>query len=262
VRNVASHGRRIRRGGTSRRGLALLLLLLASCATPIDEGERRYRAGDRRGALEAWGQIGAGSPDYAAVADRVVAVEQELQTLFIAYAESAHALEAEGRLAEAILDYRLALELEPDDAATLALVQRLARDVLVQKSELQLEYEALREKEDLEAAAQALERLRLLDPFDPTYETAQLALEAATVEKWRKRQARYRKRFAGEAETLVEQGRAAFREEKLDEALDAWRRALLLDPENERVQAYIARAERQLENLERLRTMAPPESPR
>jgi tetratricopeptide (TPR) repeat protein len=52
---------------------------------------------------------------------------------------------------------------------------------------------------------------------------------------------------------LIEAGREAFGEERLDAALDYWRRALLIDPENERIQAYIARAERQLENLERLR---------
>ncbi len=248
--------------GRLARALVWGTLGLAACATPVDEGERRYRAGDRRGALEAWGAVGAGNPDYAAVADRVVAVEKELQTLFIAYVESAQTLQAEGRLAEAILDYRLALELEPDDAATLALVQQLARDVIVQKAELQREYESLREKNDLEEAAIVLGRLRTTDPFDPTYETEQLGLDAAIREKWRQRQARYRKRFSGEADSLVEQGRAAFREEKLDEALDAWRRALLLDPDNERVQAYIARAERQLENLERLRSTVPPETPR
>ena len=56
-----------------------------------------------------------------------------------------------------------------------------------------------------------------------------------------------------EVQGLVEAGREAFGEERLDAALDYWRRALLIDPENERIQAYIARAERQLENLERLR---------
>ena len=48
-------------------------------------------------------------------------------------------------------------------------------------------------------------------------------------------------------------GRTAFREEDLQSALDLWRRALLVDPRNERVIAYIGRAERQLQNLERLR---------
>ena len=52
---------------------------------------------------------------------------------------------------------------------------------------------------------------------------------------------------------LIEAGRVAFGDDRLEAALSLWRRALLIDPENERIQAYIARAERQLENLERLR---------
>ncbi len=53
---------------------------------------------------------------------------------------------------------------------------------------------------------------------------------------------------------LIEKGRTYFRNEDLQSALDSWRRALLVDPDNERAQAYAARAERQLENLERLRS--------
>jgi hypothetical protein len=48
-------------------------------------------------------------------------------------------------------------------------------------------------------------------------------------------------------------GRTAFREEDLQSALDLWRLALLVDPRNERIIAYIGRAEQQLENLENLR---------
>ena len=68
-----------------------------------------------------------------------------------------------------------------------------------------------------------------------------------------RRRVRARHGRDAEVESLVDEGREAFREERLDAALDAWRQALLIDPHNERIQAYIARAERQLENLERLR---------
>ena len=54
-------------------------------------------------------------------------------------------------------------------------------------------------------------------------------------------------------EVLLKAGRTAFREEDLQSALDLWRLALLVDPRNERVIAYIGRAERQLQNLENLR---------
>jgi Flp pilus assembly protein TadD len=53
---------------------------------------------------------------------------------------------------------------------------------------------------------------------------------------------------------LLRAGREAFRNEDLEGALERWRRALLIDPQNERALAYIARAERQLANLERLRS--------
>jgi tetratricopeptide (TPR) repeat protein len=247
-----------------RRGLgaAAALLAAAGCATPVLEGERRYREGDRRGALEIWRGVGPGDPDYAAAADRAARVQDELTQLTVGYIESAQNLESDGHLAESILDYRLALALRPDDPATLAHVQRLARELATRKAALLEEYEHVLAEGDLDAARQALERLRALDPFDPEFETEERQLLAALNAEWLRRRTLYRQRLAGEVETLVEDGRAAFREERLEEALDLWRRALLIDPENERIQAYIARAERQLENLERLRSAAPGEGGR
>jgi Flp pilus assembly protein TadD len=55
-------------------------------------------------------------------------------------------------------------------------------------------------------------------------------------------------------DVLIEEGRTHFRNEDLQSALDSWRRALFVDPGNERARAYAARAVRQLENLERLRS--------
>ncbi len=63
-----------------------------------------------------------------------------------------------------------------------------------------------------------------------------------------------RGRLASEVDGLIEEGRLAFRSEDLQSALDLWRQALLLDPENERARAYTARAEQQIQNLERLRS--------
>jgi tetratricopeptide (TPR) repeat protein len=242
-----------------RRGLgaAAALLTAAGCATLVLEGDARYREGDRRGALEIWRSVGPGDPDYAAAADRATRVQDELTQLTVGYIESAQSLESDGRLAESVLDYRLALALRPDDPATLAHVQRLARELAARKAALLEEYERVLAEGDLDAARQALERLRALDPFDPEFETEERQLLAALNTEWLRKRALYRQRLAGEVETLVEDGRAAFREERLEEALDLWRRALLIDPENERIQAYIARAERQLEHLERLRSAAP-----
>jgi tetratricopeptide (TPR) repeat protein len=230
-----------------------LLVVAVGCATSVQEGERRYREGDRRAALEAWRRVPPDHPRYAAIQERIGVVEAEFDRLVVAYKDSAHDFEQEGRLAEALLNYRLALELQPDDAATLAHVQQLARELAARKADLAAEYERVRTTHDLYGAAAVLGRIRTLDPYDPHYETEYHELNAELREDLRRREAARRASAAGEVEKLLEEGRVAFRDEQLEEALDLWRRALSKDPDNERIQAYIARAERQLENLERLR---------
>jgi len=63
-----------------------------------------------------------------------------------------------------------------------------------------------------------------------------------------------RERLEPHVEALVEAGREAFGREDLHTALDHWRRALLIDPENDRAREYAQRAETMLSNLERLRS--------
>jgi len=234
-------------------GLLWIPLGLCACASALEEGERRYRQGDRRGALEVWRSVAEGDAEHAAVRERISVVAPDLARLAVSYIESARALEETGRLAESILDYRLALALEPDDAETLAHVQALARELEARKASLHTAYAEDLAQGDLEAARESLQRLRGLDPFDPEYETEERQLQAALRVEWRRREARIRAQLAGELDTLVEAGREAFGHEQLETALGMWRRALLIDPDNERVQAYISRAERQLERLERLR---------
>jgi tetratricopeptide (TPR) repeat protein len=241
--------------------LAAALLAAAGCAaTPVLDGERRYREGDRRGALEVWRSVSPGDADYAAAADRAAAVQDELTQLSTGYVASARELEDAGRLAESILDYRLALALRQDDPATLAHVQRLARDVEARKASLRGEYQRVLEQGDLEGAREVLGRLRALDPFDPEFETEQRQLDAALAAEWTRKRAEIREQLSDEVEGLIEAGRAAFAEERLDAALGLWRRALLMDPDNERIQVYIASAERQQAHLERLRR-APASTP-
>jgi tetratricopeptide (TPR) repeat protein len=66
--------------------------------------------------------------------------------------------------------------------------------------------------------------------------------------------AEIRRQLAPLVDPLIEEGRTHFRNEDLQSAHDSWQRALLIDPGNERARAYAARAERQLENLERMRS--------
>jgi len=237
----------------NRRALLASLAVALGCASPLDQGERLYREGDRRAALEIWRGVPPDDPRHAAVSARIAAVEEEFERLVVDYKREAQAYEAEDRLAESILDYRLALELQPDDEANLAHVQDLARALSTQKRALRSEYERDLKRGDLEAARESLARLRRLDPFDPEFESEERQLEAALAAEWQRRRARIRAELSEEVDGMIEAGRAAFRDEQLETALMLWRRALLLDPDNERIQAYIARAERQLENLERLR---------
>jgi tetratricopeptide (TPR) repeat protein len=347
------------------RALAASALVTAACTTPVDRGEQLYREGDRLGALQIWRTIPKDARAYPAVQQRIALVEAEFQRLVVRYKQRARYFESKGRLAESILNDRLALELQPDDAATLARVQQLARTLASRKAELMAKYRAAFSAGNLAEARQQLTALHTLDAFDPVLETeardlgdalrsevskqiaigrrgfasgnfaaAQKAFEAVLeldpdnesaqgyisyIDTLRQegsnkpgraspnlgsrqrfasqteiraegfyqnglaaarrgdyyaaiRQqlfalgansshvgaqqelSRLRRRLAPEVDKLIESGREAFRNEDLQTALDEWRLALLVDPENERTRAYVGHAERQLENLERMRS--------
>jgi tetratricopeptide (TPR) repeat protein len=348
--------------------LAAAALAAIACTSPVEKGERLYREGDRLGALELWRAIPANARAYPSVKQRIEVVEAEFQRLVVRYKQRARYFESKGRLAESILNDRLALELQPDDAATLARVQLLARTLATRKAELLTEYRAAFAAGDLAAARRSLAQLHTLDAFDPELETeartlgealrsevskqiaigrrafasgnypaAQKAFAAVleldpdnesaqgyisyidTLLQERSRPgkaasglsnretfasqaeiraegfyqnglaaarrgdgyaairqqlfalganaehtaaqrelSRLRRSLAPEVEKLIESGRQAFRNEDLQSALDDWRLALLVDPENERTRSYIAHAERQLENLERMRSEPEP----
>jgi tetratricopeptide (TPR) repeat protein len=346
-----------------RAALAVLALLPVACTSHLEMGERRYRDGDRIGALEIWRAVGEDDSEYPDVSERIAVLEDEFEQLVVRYIQRGRYFEARGRLAESILDYRLALALRPDDAETLTHVQALARTLADRKAELTIAYDAAFETGNLATARQRLEELRALDAFDPALETEERQLHDALRDEISRRLAAgragfsagnhtaaqrsfhatleldpqnesargylsyiatisqearesgeppaafevsqqfasdaqiraegfyqnaiaseragdlyaairhdqralradsehtdarahlsgVRARLADDVDRLIEAGRAAFREEDLQSALDLWRQALLIEPENERTQAYIARAERQLENLERMR---------
>jgi len=354
---------------TAARALTAAALLTAACTSPVERGERLYREGDRLGALEIWRAIPENARAYPAVQQRIPLVEAEFQRLVVRYKQRARYFESKGRLAESILNDRLALELQPDDEATLARVQALARTLATRKAELMTEYRAAFAAGDLASARRTLAQLHTLDAFDPELETearalgdalrsevskqmamgrrgfasgnltaAQKAFDAvleidpdnesaqgyisyiATLRHERTRAgkaassfaardtfasqteiraegfyqnglaaarrgdlyaairnqlfalganaehagaqqelARLRRQLAPDVEKRIESGRLAFRNEDLQSAIDEWRLALLVDPENERTRAYISHAERQLENLERMRSE--PDSP-
>lgn len=346
----------------SRTAIALagLALLAAGCQTPLERGERLYREGDRLAALETWRGVDEGDSQYPEVRARITVVEEEFQQLVERYKQRGRYFEERGHLAESILDYRLALKLQPDDEETLAKVQELARTLAERKEELATRYGEAIGKGDLAAARRAFDALRSLDAFDPELETDERYLRAALHEEVARRleAARHalsaasyaparrelaavlalepnnesargylayidtvdreagapapfdapdplasdaqiraegfyrnalaaeqsgdlyaairhdqralradpqhgrarahlghlREQLADRVDPLVEAGREAFQRDDLQSALDYWRLALLIEPGNERTRAYLARAERQLANLESLRS--------
>src|SRR5262249_23157104 len=151
--------------------VGLCASLAAGCATPGADGESLYRAGDLRGAIQSWR-----AADAKGLAPRIAAVEAELASRVERYIANRRVLEGDGRLEEALLDYRLALELQPDDAENLAHVQQLARDAVAQRRALLEAYRDVRSRGDLAASGPALAKLRRLDPFDPAYQNEELRL--------------------------------------------------------------------------------------
>jgi tetratricopeptide (TPR) repeat protein len=347
-----------------RIACALLALSWVGCGTPLATGERLYREGDRLAALETWRAISEDDAGHEKAQQRIAVVEEEFHQLVVRYKQRARYFEAKERLAESIVNYRLALKLQPDDAETLSHVQELARIVVRERRALRAQYRADFEAGYLAKAGANLERLRTLDPFDPELqaeerelregvqqsithllaagrrgfsdgnyaaaerafrsvlavdpnnesargylsyiETIRRASRAAGSEPAafeppevfasdaeiraegfhqnalaaeasgdrfaaighdlqaldayadhagaRQHLAEARRQLAPQVDALIEDGRTHFRNEDLQSALDSWQRALLIDPRNERARAYAARAVRQLENLERLRS--------
>ncbi len=343
-----------------RSGVASLALgALLACTTPLDTGERHYRDGDRLSALETWRRIPPDHRDHAAAQQRVADVEEEFESLVVRYKQRGRYFESRERLAESILNYRLALKLQPHDRATLDHVQLLSRSLAAEKAATLAAFHRDLAEHELGAARQKLARLSDLDSFDPDLETerrqfnrelrkeiglglergrqhfaagdltgaerefqAVLALSPenesaqgylsyiATIRNTRARRAnvdtalvgasrqeiraegfyqnalrderagdpfeairkdlsalganpehaearqhlaRLRGQLAPEVENLVESGRQYYLQEDLQSALDQWRSALLIDPENARAKDYVERADRLLENLEKLR---------
>jgi tetratricopeptide (TPR) repeat protein len=209
--------------------LALLCTSLLACTTPLERGERRYQEGDPLAALAIWRGIESDAFEYEAARRRVDEVEQEFGQLVRYYKKRALYYEERGRLAESVLNYRLALKLQKEDRATLAHVQELVRRLASQR---EAEREAMRSSfrnGDLAAAHAALLRLRTLDPFSPETTNDARQLEAA---------------LAAEIERRLARGRRGFSSGDHAAAELAFRSALELDPSNETAQGYLSFIER------------------
>ena len=208
-----------------RCAAALLATTLLGCTTTLELGERRYREGEPLAALAIWRGIDDDAFEYEAAQRRIGEVEQEFGQLVRYYKKRAGYYEERDRLAESVLNYRLALKLQQEDRATLAHVQDLVRRLASEREAKRKEMRESFARGDLAGARAALERLRTLDPFSPETTNDARQLEAA---------------FAAEVDRRLARGRRGFSSGDHAQAEQAFRSVLELDPSNETAQGYLS----------------------
>jgi tetratricopeptide (TPR) repeat protein len=212
-----------------RLALGLLASFGLACTTPLELGERRYQEGDPLAALSIWRSVESDQFEYEAAQRRIGEVEQEFEQQVRFYKKRALYYEERDRLAESVLNYRLALKLQQEDRATLDHVQELVRRLATEREAKRQELRDAFARGDLAAAHQALERLRLLDPFSPETTNDGRQLEAALAAEIDRRLARGRRGFGSGEHLAAEQ---------------AFQSVLELDSSNETAQGYLAFIER------------------
>jgi len=208
-----------------RIAYVLLALSWAGCGTPLAVGERMYREGDRLAALETWRAIPEDDAGHEKAQERITVVEEEFHQLVVRYKQRARYFEAKERLAESIINYRLALKLQPHDAATLAHVQDLAREVVRERQQLRAQYRTDFEAGYLAKAGASVEKLRTLDPFDPALQTVERELDAGLQQSITR---------------LLAVGRRGFSEGNHIAAERAFQSVLAVDPNNESARGYLS----------------------
>jgi tetratricopeptide (TPR) repeat protein len=220
----------------------LTALVLGACASALDRGEELYRQGDVRGALEVWSQVPEDSREHERVQARLRIVQSEYARMLRRYEKRAAFFESEGRLAEAVLYYRLAYKMDPARGDLLSHVQVLVRKL---RKRGQTEASGLRaalDAGDLRQASRHAQLLAALDPFDPAVQ-----LEIRQV------------RAAAGARVLnhIAEGESAYGAGDRAGARKAFDQVLELDPRNETAHGYLSYIAR-FEAYEAEQAMPPP----
>jgi tetratricopeptide (TPR) repeat protein len=171
-----------------------------------------------RGALSIWGEVAPDHSDYATANQRMEEVRSELDRLVDRHKQRGRYYEQHGRLAESVLDYRLALTLEPGDDATLERVQQLVRLLAKRRAELSRAYRETFARGNLLAARDALAGLEIVDAFEPSLPSRRRELSQAL-------RAAIARRMAS--------GRNHFTSGRSQDARVEFEAALELDPQNE-----------------------------
>lgn len=232
-----------------RTSLAASVVAIAvsalGCTTPLDRGAKLYQQGDRLGAVEVWRGIGSDSHEYAVAQQRIGAAEAEYQKLVTRHEQRGLYFERKGRLAEAILSWRVVLKLDPANPGTLAHVQALARQLATRKTELDASFRSALAEGRLADARASVAELRLLDPFDPAAESGERAVDEA---------------LGQEVERLLAAGRRGFSAGDYGHASEQFRAVLALVPENESARGYLSYIDLIRESEKARRAAVPPAS--
>lgn len=206
-------------------GACALLLCVLGCAQAYERGERLYSQGDVPGALDAWRSIPESSREYARAHARLETIEAELAATLARYEKRAEFFEGEGRLAEAVLYYRLALKLDPDRPATLERVQTLFRAQHEQEAAQRERLSRALAAGNLREANAAADKLSRINPFDPGIQIEVRQVYAET---------------GAQVLRSLEDGKRAYANGDRAGAAAAFSRALELDPENEAALGYLS----------------------
>jgi tetratricopeptide (TPR) repeat protein len=193
--------------------------------SPLDRGERLYRQGDVVEAIRVWRAVSEENVQFDDVQIRLRAVEEEFARLLRRYEKRAAFFEAEGRLAEAVLYYRLTYKLDPERRNVLEHVQLLARQIERLVAQERTRLDAALAAGNLRKAYEYVGRLERLDPFDP-HTQVDVREVRATVE------AEVAKRLA--------RGKRAYASGDRARAKRAFQDVIRVDPTNQTARGYLS----------------------
>jgi len=209
--------------------LPALVGLASACVTRYEVGSNLYREGDLRGALETWRGIQPGEADHELAKTQITVVEAEFGRMLRRYEKRAEFYERENRLAEALLSYRLALKLAPDQPTLLARVQTLVRKLDKAERETLATMRTQLQAGKLKDANESARQLEELNPFNPSLQVDVRQVRAALGE----RVLRYLE------EGKAEIGKAIYADSR-ERARTNFQRVLDLDPKNKAALGYLS----------------------
>jgi len=161
------------RYGRFLQWLFILLFCSLACATrpairpgssPYEEGLANFQKGELLGAIQEWEKVEPGHPRYEQTREMINVANGILFELVTLHLQCGGNLEKEGRLAEALKEYRRSLILDPrrkEGEDGIRRVQEILAPLVKYHLDLAQEYEGNGQ------FRQALDEIRLITVFDP-----------------------------------------------------------------------------------------------